>query len=152
MNPDHDTIVATCADAALVFVTMRISKDHALDPMGGDLDSLLRRLPLTAAVLASESVDLLAGPESGRHQARSEAEESVEEAIARLSALSDRTGQLDEEIKAAAAQLLNDPSGDDAPLSDLEEQREALRRRLLKARARVEGAQSELDSINGDRS
>jgi len=152
MNPDHDAIVATCADAALVFMTMRISKDHALDPMGGDLDSLLRRLPLTAAVLAGESVDLLAGPESGRHQARTEAEEAVEEATARLGALTDRADQIDEQIKAAAAQLFNDLSSDYVPLAGLEKQREALRRRVLKARARVESAQSELDSIIEDHS
>lgn len=152
VNPDHDAIVATCADAALVFMTMRIKKAHALDPTGGDLDTLLRRLPLTAAVLAGETVDLLAGPESGRHQARTEAEEAVDEATARLVALSDRGDQIDEKIKAAAAQLFNDLSSDYVPLAELEKEREALRRRVLKARARVDSAQSELDSINGDRS
>ena len=87
IDVDQAAIVSACADAALVLVTMRIRKDETLDALGGDLDLLLRRLPMTAAVLAGEPVDLLAGPESGRHVTLAEAEEELAEAKVRLKTL-----------------------------------------------------------------
>jgi hypothetical protein len=146
IDPDQAAIVNACADAALVLVTMRIRRDETLDALGGDLDLLLRRLPMTAAVLAGESFDLLAGPESGHHESLAGAEEALEEAKARLATLEKKLAEASAAVDAAGT------TGDSESADQVEEltrNREIVLRRTIKARVRVESAQADVDALLG---
>lgn len=150
IDADARTIVNTCADAAIVMVPMRIHRDETLGPCGQDLDALLQRLPLTAALLAAQPVDLLAGPESGDHVTLAEAEDAVAEAETRLHTLERRLASINRDLDAAEAGLVD---GDvDAVIEDLTRERQTVGRRTLKARARVETARTELDALIAERS
>ncbi len=149
IDPDQAAIVNACADAALVLVTMRIRGDDTLDALGGDLDLLLRRLPMTAAVLAGEPVDLLAGPESGHHVTLAEAEEALADAKARLKTLEGRLSEATAAVDDARLWAVPDDPEDEAEIEELSRQRETVFRRTLKAQARVEAAQAEVAGIVG---
>jgi amino acid transporter len=149
LDPDQAAISSACADAALVLVAMRIRGDAALDALGGDLDLLLRRLPMTAAVLAGEPVDLLAGPESGHHVTVAEAEEALAEAKARLKTMEGRLSEATAAVDDARLWAVPDDPEDEAEIEELNHQRETVLRRTMKARARVELAQAEVDRVIG---
>jgi hypothetical protein len=146
IDPDQAAIVNACADAALVLVTMRIRRDETLDALGGDLDLLLRRLPMTAAVLAGESFDLLAGPESGHHESLAGAEEALEEAKARLATLEKKLAEVSAAVDAAGT--TGDSESADH-VEELERNREIVLRRTIKARVRVESTQADVDALLG---
>jgi hypothetical protein len=146
VNPDQAAIVNACADATLVLVTMRIRRDETLDALGGELDLLLRQLPMTAAVLAGESFDLLAGPESGHHQSLVEAEEALEEAKARLATLEKKLAEASAALDAAR---IGDAADSADRVEELERNRAIVSRRTIKARVRVESAQAEVDALSG---
>ncbi len=151
IDGDHDAVVATSADASLVFVPLRIRRDEILDAEGNDLDALLQQLPLAAGFLAGATVDLTAGPESGLYLTRAQAEARVEEAEARVKTLEHQLAAVDEEIAAHSA---GSPPGDpdaDERLATLERRRETVRRRTLKAEARAESALAELEALVRDR-
>ena len=149
VEPDQTAIVQACADAALVLVTMRIRGDDTLDALGGDLDALLQRLPMTAAVLAGESIDLLAGPDSGHHQTLAEAEEALSEAQARLATLERRLTEAMEAVDTASNSRAADDPNAAAKVEELERQREIVMRRTIKARVRVESAQADVEALTG---
>ncbi len=151
IDPDQPAIVRSCADAAIVFVSMRIRRDDRLDALGGDLDRLLEQLPMTAAVLAGESVDLLAGPESGHHRMLTEAEENLAEAEARLKTLERRLTDATAEVDAASRRMGADEPVTEAEIEGLIGWRETVLRRTLKARVRVESARAELDALKNPR-
>ena len=146
IEPDQAAIVNACADAALVLVTLRIRGDETLDARGGDLDLLLRRLPMAAAVLAGESFDLLAGPESGHHESLAEAEEALAEAKARLATLEKRLAEASAVVDAAST---TGGPGTADHVEELDRQREIVLRRTIKARVRVEAAQADVDALLG---
>jgi chromosome segregation ATPase len=125
---------------------MRIRRDETLDALGGDLDLLLRRLPMTAAVLAGESFDLLAGPESGHHESLAGAEEALEEAKARLSTLEKKLAEVSVAVDAAGT--TGDSESADH-VEELERNREIVLRRTIKARVRVESTQADVDALLG---
>ena len=135
---DQGAMVRTSADAAIVFVTMRIRRDDTLDALGGDLNRLLERLPMTVAVLAGEPVDLLAGPDSGHHRSLTEAEDNLAEAEARLKTLERRLAAATAEVDSASLRLEADEPVTEAELEELVRWRETVLRRTLKARVRVE--------------
>jgi hypothetical protein len=146
VNPDQAAVVNACADATLVLVTMRIRRDETLDALGGDLDLLLRQLPMTAAVMAGESFDLLAGPESGHHESLAEAEEALQEAQARLATLERKLAEASAALDDARTSGVSDSADH---VAELERRREIVMRRTIKARVRVESAQAEVDALSG---
>ncbi|MEN8234031.1 MAG: amino acid permease [Actinomycetota bacterium] len=150
IDADTHGIVEACADATLVVAPMRIHRDETLGPCGHNLDALLQRLPLTAAVLAAQPVDLLAGPESGDHVTLAEAEDAVEEAEARLHTLERRLVTIDRDLTAAREELV--VGYVDEIIEDLTRERQTVTRRTLKAQARVEMARSERDALLAERS
>ncbi len=146
-----DEAARASAEASLVFVTMRLRDDAVLDPAGAPLDGLLGRLPMTAAVYAGEPIDLLAGPESGRHTTLAEAEAALQGAEERQEALEKALRELDDEIRSAHAGAQNGDGEAATRLEDLMERRETVVRRVLKARARVNAGRAEVDALlNGD--
>jgi len=64
-SPSANAVAAYSMDAAMVFLPFRLRQDMPADPFGDPLGGLVRRLPLTAAVLAAEDLDLSAEPEAG---------------------------------------------------------------------------------------
>jgi amino acid transporter len=62
---DADTIVQQSADAAFVFLPMKIRQNRILDPTGNSFERSLPRLPVSAVVMAAEDIDLDAAPEEG---------------------------------------------------------------------------------------
>ncbi len=64
-SPSAEAIAAYSNDAALVFIPFRLRNQQPLDMFGGPLNPLLSRLPVCAAVLAAQDIDLTAAPETG---------------------------------------------------------------------------------------
>ena len=81
--------------------------------------------PMAAAVLAGESFDLLAGPESGHHESLTEAEEALAEAKARLATLEKKLIEASAALEVAVATDGSDPADD---FEDLDRQREIVLR------------------------
>ncbi|MEN8112812.1 MAG: amino acid permease [Actinomycetota bacterium] len=152
IDADPETIISACADAALVIAPMRIHREETLGPLDTDLDSLLQRLPLTAAVLSAQPVDLLAGPESGHHVTLADAEDAVEDAETRLHALERRLAGIDRDLAGARERHDAGDSGAAEEVEDLTRERQTVMRRTLKARVRVESARSEVAALLGERS
>jgi phage shock protein A len=101
---------------------------------------------MTAAVLAGESFDLLAGPESGHHESLAEAEEALAEAKARLATLEKKLAEASAAVDAAGT------TGDSESADQVEEltrNREIVLRRTIKAQVRVESAQADVDALLG---
>jgi amino acid transporter len=61
-----DGVVGRSADAALVFLPLRLRGDQPTDPFGGRLEDLFSRLPVVASVLAAEDIALDVEPEEGK--------------------------------------------------------------------------------------
>ncbi len=60
-----ETVAAYSKNTTLVLLPFRLRQDQPLDIFGGPLADLLPQLPVTAAVLAANDIDLSAGPEAG---------------------------------------------------------------------------------------
>ena len=63
---DTDVIINQSADAALVFLPFRLSRNKPMCPFGKPIDQILEYLPITALVLAAEDIVLDAEPEEGK--------------------------------------------------------------------------------------
>jgi len=131
----------------MAMIPMELKASGMIDGIfGEDLEPTIGRLGLVAAVMAGETVDLTAGPESGPHADLLQAEERVElleerlrvfqrqeaEAVAdfeRLKAASAADESLDGEVQAARAHA------DD------------LGRKALRAKGRLEIATRDLDAV-----
>jgi hypothetical protein len=61
-----DVIVEHSADAALVFLPFRLTGSQIVDRLGEPLADMLSRLPVVAAVLAAQDIELDAEPEEGK--------------------------------------------------------------------------------------
>ena len=103
---DADTVVETSRDASLVFLPMRLHDITTISAIGRSPEDLFGHLPLTALVLAAETIELDAEPEEG---------EAAERANA-LDALSDA------EKRAEKAQQRGRKSGHDSSSSDRQTQ------------------------------
>jgi len=64
-NASPDVVAEHSAGAALVFLPFRLKGNELVDPFGGPLGDTLSRLPVVAAALAAEDIDLDAEPEEG---------------------------------------------------------------------------------------
>ncbi|MBT8211657.1 MAG: hypothetical protein KJN71_00795, partial [Acidimicrobiia bacterium] len=146
---DRGALGATCRDTTLVLGTMRLREESTLGPADLDLYDLLEVLPLTAAVSAGEEFDLLAGPESGRHFTLVEAERSLDAARERHGALQKRSEKVAAELIQLQEAAKVNPSIADK-VAELEETLNDLRRRVLKAEARVKAAQLEIAEISSE--
>lgn len=59
-------VTSHSADAAMVFIPFRLRGDQLVDPFHAPLADIISKLPIVAAVLAAEDVDLDAEPEEGK--------------------------------------------------------------------------------------
>ncbi len=141
VQPDADDIVEAGRQASMVLLPMRIRGQELLDRKGHPLDPMMRRLPMTAALLAGTPIDLFAQPDSGEAARLAEAEESVDEARRRLAILERHLAEQESHVEVMAAA---DPTHPDyQPRLDAAEKRlDDLFRRTAKARARLESAEA----------
>ena len=117
------------------------------NPFGTDLDRLVEDLALTASVLAAQTFDLGAAPESGGPALLAAAEDRVSKTRSRLQTLESDQNEAEadlERLERAAEPL----TGEDEARRDEAAQRVAqLRRRILAARARLTEAETELAAL-----
>jgi len=155
-NTSPDAMAEHSVGAALVFLPFRLQGNQLVDPFGGPLGETFSRLPVAAAVLAAEDIDLDAEPEEGK----------AGEAAEALDALTDAEKKAEETEKAAveAAEKADEKlqemrdaveSGADAETmakmgADAKKARdEAVRanRRAAKAQAKTEDAVREAEKL-----
>ncbi len=60
-----DGLLAQSANSAVVYVPFRLRGNQVIDYFGGALGEIISRLPVVAAVLGAEDIDLDAEPEEG---------------------------------------------------------------------------------------
>ncbi|MBT8191792.1 MAG: amino acid permease [Acidimicrobiia bacterium] len=147
---DTASILRESEGAAMVFLPMRLRLDGYMGPYESELDRLVGGLPMTASVLAAQSFDLNAAPESGAPAVLAAAEEQVARADQRLAALqrdlTDAEKRVEEHTRWAEATLTEEAmSARDQAAARVAE----LRRRVLSATARLERARSELAVVEG---
>lgn len=142
-----DDLVARSEGSDLVLIPMILKGTSLREGLTGrDLEDVADRLPLVAAVMAAEHVDLAAGPESGPHADLLQAE-------GRLRMVRDRHQVLVRQAEEARSDLerLTEARQSDPTLTGEVEVAEArvedLRRRVLQAEVRIETAEAELDEV-----
>jgi hypothetical protein len=156
-RPQASSIVEQSKDAGLVFIPFTFRGDELLGPFGGELDWLLVRLPLTAMALAAEDIDLDAQPEEGAVAEQAEAVHALEQARKRRRLAEEEADTASEEA-TRQRRLLEEAMATDRDrqeltgLEDAVSQAEATAdqaaRKLAKAKAREQQAESELRKIN----
>jgi amino acid transporter len=145
---DTGTIIRESAGAAVVFLPMRLRREGNVGPFDSDLNRLVDALSLSASILAAETFDLSAAPESGAPARLAAAEAQVARAASRLSTLerdlADAESKL-EQLERVALESLT--PADRARRDDAEDRVEELRRRTLTATARLDQARVELAGL-----
>ncbi len=156
-----DTIVQLSADAAFVFLPMKIEQNRILDPTGKSFERSLPRLPVAAVVMAAEDIDLDAAPEEGlaaqvaqaadaldaaRKKAEA-AEKSAAEKKEALETLSRRLNELEEKgvsgaVPLDAREVLKEE------LKDAESGAEKAYRRAVKAKVKADDAAKTIETMN----
>ncbi|MEX1279921.1 MAG: amino acid permease, partial [Acidimicrobiia bacterium] len=134
-----ESLIGVCGDASMVIIPMRIRSGEILDPAGRPLDPVVERLPMTAAIMAGAPFQLVVQPDEGPGAAVAEAEEAVDQAEQRLAVLEEQLAEAEERLVVEVSELED--------RAQVEEHVEDLRRRTMKARAKVETARGELAEI-----
>lgn len=88
------TIISSSEDASLVFLPLALKAGQIFDFSGESADTLLRKLPLVALVVAAQEIDLDAEPEEGAAGLLAGADDD-------LHAAQNRAKLAEEEVKAA---------------------------------------------------
>ena len=156
-----ETVVKQSADAAIVFLPMKIENNRIIDPIGQSFERSLRRLPVSAIVMAAEDIDLDAAPEEGMAAQAARATDELEEA--RKKAL---TAEKEADGKKAALETLQQEltvlekegvSGTiplesrvalKEELEDAESGAEKAYRRAVKAKFKADEAAKAVDALN----
>ncbi len=150
---DAHSIAQIYADAALVFLPIRIRSNEMLDPAGGDVAISFPAQPVVAAVAAGAPISLDAGPESEKFTAVTEAEERLEAAERRLRKLTNQlqTVRYDvEEARAAHAAMPSELT--ERLLTEAQNDLRSIKRRSLKAEVARSNAQTALEALLEPRS
>ncbi len=157
---DAETVVAQSADAAFVFLPMRIENNRILDPTGRSFARSLPRLTASALVMAAEDIDLDAAPEEGlaaevalaadalaaaRKKARA-AEKDATERKAALDDLQQRLEALETQGVSGAVPLAARDSLK-AELKTAESGAENAFRRAVKAKVKADDAAKTVDQL-----
>ena len=158
---DAETIVSQSADAAFVFLPMRIVENRILDPTGRSFARSLPRLPVSALVMAAEDIDLDAAPEEGLAGEVARAADALAEARKKA-----RSAETAADARKAELETLQhrldalETTGVDGviPLAEREELKTELKnaasgaedafRRAIKARVKADDAAKTVDELN----
>ena len=100
---DAETVINTSRDASLVFLPMRLRDFTSISTLGSSPEDLFNRLPLTALVVAAETIALDADPEEGEAAERANALDALSDAEKRA-----QKAQKETEKAAMTAQALTD--------------------------------------------
>jgi hypothetical protein len=158
-NSNADTVIETSRDASLVFLPMRLRDLTSVSAFGSSPEDLFSQLPLTALVLAAETIELDAVPEEGEAADRAQALDALSDAEKRA-----EKAQKETEKAAVTAQALTDKLNkiqssislqeDESALVDLlaeirevEKELAEKKRRLAKEMAKAENAAREAEAI-----
>jgi hypothetical protein len=148
---EADVMIAASGEAAMVMVPMVLSGTSMLEAISrSDLVGVASRLPLVAAIMAGQSVDLAAGPESGPQAELVGAEERFDVARDRLRALERQAAQA-----AKDRDRLRDAVLEDASLQGEVEVAEArateAAERVRRGRGKLEAARLALEAARAKR-
>ncbi len=156
---DADTVVETSRDASLVFLPMRLHDLTTISAFGRSPEDLFGHLPLTALVLAAETIELDAEPEEGEAAERANALDALSDAEKRA-----EKAQKEAEKAATTAQVLTDKLNHVQSSVELQENESTMvdlmadirnaenelaekKRRLAKEKAKAENAAREAEAI-----
>ena len=154
-NFEADSVIKHSRDASLVFLPMRLRSFTSINTLGCSPEDLFNRLPLTALVLAAETIDLDADPEEGEAAERANALDALSDAEKRA-----QTAQKEAEKAATTAQALTDKLSNvqssvaaqenESALAELmadirtaERELEVKKRRLAREKAKADAAAQE---------
>ena len=146
VSPDQESIVAISHDAALVMLGLRIRGGEMLDYAGRNLDDVVNRLPVTAALMAGTPVHLTTQPDTGIGRELAEAEEAAEDARRRVSILEKHLADA-EKVVADLESIPGYSPDRKAQLEVAERRLDQVMRRTLSARARVESAEHRVNDL-----
>jgi branched-subunit amino acid transport protein len=155
-DPGHEAIVRESAGSQLVFLPFRLTDDGPTGIHEGPLDDTLRRLGITALVLARQEINLDAEPEEGKPAQIAEAVDAADQArkTARKiekEALKAEKGAAKVEAKLeAAANGAAEPDKLEALTEETRragESAEKSKRRAAKARVKADDAEREANSV-----
>ena len=158
-NFEADTVINNSRDASLVFLPMRLRGFTSLSTLDCSPEDLFNRLPLTALVLAAETIELDADPEEGEAAERADALDALSDAEKRA-----QKAQKEAEKAARAAQALSEKlrnvqssvveQENESALVELmdeirhaEKELEVKRRRLAREEAKVDAAAREAEAL-----
>ncbi len=158
-NSDADTVIETSRDASLVLLPFRLRDLTSISAFGSSPEDLFSQLPLTALVLAAETIELDAEPEEGEAAERANALDALSDAENRA-----EKAQKEAEKAAVSAQALTDKINkiqssttmqeDESSLVDLmteirevEKELEIKKRRLSREKTKAENAAREAEAI-----
>ncbi|MBR9987149.1 MAG: amino acid permease [Desulfosarcina sp.] len=159
-NFDADTIVQQSADAAFVFLPLKIQQNRILDPSGKSFERSLPRLPVSAVVMAAEDIDLDAAPEEGlaaqiaqaadeldaARKKAADAEKAAAEKQTALERLNSRLNAL--EIRGVSGVVpLDAREGLKAKIKDAESDVERAHRQAVKAKFKADDAAKTIDAL-----
>ncbi|MBT8202136.1 MAG: amino acid permease [Acidimicrobiia bacterium] len=148
---DTSVVLNESAESTAVFLPMTLRRKNYEGPFGCDLDTLVAQLPFTVSLLAGQTIDLAAAPESGSPALLMAAEEQVAAAAKRLSTLETDLESARTELNRAETKAIETlEQADQARRDELAEKVEDLNRRVLSASARLERAKGELEAITAE--
>jgi hypothetical protein len=158
-NFEADTVIKYSQDASLVFLPMQLRDVTSFITIGRSPEDLFNRLPLTALVLAAETIELDAEPEEGEAAERANALDALSDAEKRA-----QKAQKEADKAAAAAQTLTAKLSnvqtsvvlqeDESIIVELmadihkaERELQVKKRRLAKEKAKAEAAAREAEAL-----
>ena len=146
-TPTEDDLVSAAAESTMLLLPMRIREGTIVDPFGGQMTSLVVRLPMTAGIMAGAPISLETGPDTGMATRLAEAELDADHATARLRALEQQLKRAEADV----AEIQDRPvTNNDTVLEELDEAErklERVHRRTLSARVRVDSTQAALEAL-----
>jgi amino acid transporter len=143
VRPEPIEIAEISAGAAFVFVPSELRRTDFIGPFELATADVLKRLPMSAAVIAGAPFDLVAGPETEEHAKLRATEERVQVASQRLRTLEHQRPRLEAELEARRKTA--DATSED--IAAAEQRLTTLDRRILKTRAKLDSARLELDDL-----
>jgi amino acid transporter len=146
-DPGHEAIVRESASAAVVLLPFRLEDEGPASVYQGALDDLIRKLGVTALILASQDISLDAEPESGPQAEIAEAVDAL--AKAEKTARQAENKAVEAEENARRAGEAQEPAG---VVQEAEEKAERCRRRAARDRAKAEECAKLVEELTGGNS
>jgi amino acid transporter len=158
-EPCHEAVIDESAASSLIFLPFRLTDDGPQSVYEGSLDDPIRKLGITALVLARQDITLDAEPEEGRPAQIAQAVDAAAKAEKTAKKVEKEAVKAEDDAREARKKL-DDAAGrsaDSEQVAELtDDAREAAeaaeksKRRAAKARAKADSARREADTLTGD--